>query len=300
MRTEEEMFHIIIHAAETDDRVLAVYMKGSRANPNVPRDIYQDFDIMYVVKETESFREDLSWMEPFGKVILKQEQDDDFGYGERFGLRGNYDQIYSWLLMFEDGNRIDIGVETEEAMRKGNNRNKLFVPLLDKTGCLPELPAPTDEEFHVKKPGERRFRGCCNEFYWSLCDVVKGILRDELPFAMSTYYSGPHQMLEIMLGWYVGGRTDYAVSCGKLNKYFRRYLPEKIYLLYLQTFPDSSYEHFRQAIKAACRLFRETAVSVAEDLEGTYPEEYERGFQQYVEIMKFMKRDEVQDCWENS
>ena len=30
MRTEEEMFHIIIHAAETDDRVLAAYMKGSR------------------------------------------------------------------------------------------------------------------------------------------------------------------------------------------------------------------------------------------------------------------------------
>ena len=74
MRTEEEMFHIIIHAAETDDRVLAAYMKGSRANPNVPRDIYQDFDIMYVVKETESFRTDLSWMEPFGKVILKQER----------------------------------------------------------------------------------------------------------------------------------------------------------------------------------------------------------------------------------
>lgn len=83
MRTEKEMFHIVINTARSDDRVLAAYLKGSRANPNVPRDIYQDFDIMYVVTETESFRADLSWMDPFGKVILKQEQDDVFGYGDR-------------------------------------------------------------------------------------------------------------------------------------------------------------------------------------------------------------------------
>ena len=147
MREESEMYDIIIRTAESDDRVLAAYLKGSRANPNAHKDICQDFDIMYVVKETESFRTDLSWMEPFGKVILKQEQDDAFGYGERFKIQDHYDETYSWLLLFEDGNRIDIGVETLEAVQKGSNRNKLFVPLLDKTGCLPQLPPPTDEEF---------------------------------------------------------------------------------------------------------------------------------------------------------
>ena len=147
MRAESEMYDIIIRTAESDDRVLAAYLKGSRANPNAHKDICQDFDIMYVVKETESFRTDLSWMEPFGKVILKQEQDDAFGYGERFKIQDHYDETYSWLLLFEDGNRIDIGVETLEAVQKGSNRNKLFVPLLDKTGCLPQLPPPTAEEF---------------------------------------------------------------------------------------------------------------------------------------------------------
>ena len=147
MRAESEMYDIIIRTAESDDRVLAAYLKGSRANPNAHKDICQDFDIMYVVKETESFRTDLSWMEPFGKVILKQEQDDAFGYGERFKIQDHYAETYSWLLLFEDGNRIDIGVETLEAVQKGSNRNKLFVPLLDKTGCLPQLPPPTDEEF---------------------------------------------------------------------------------------------------------------------------------------------------------
>lgn len=285
MRTEKEMYQIIMDTARTDDRVLAAYLKGSRTNPHVPGDIYQDFDIMYVVKETESFCSDLSWMAPFGKIILKQEQKDAFGYGDRFGLRSHYDQSYSWLLLFEDGNRIDIGVETEEVMREGRNRNKLFLPLLDKTGCLPRLPASTDEDFYVRKPTEEEFQGCCNEFFWSLCDVAKGIFRDELPFAMTTYYTQSHHMLEIMLGWYIGSRTDYSVSCGKLNKYFRRYLPDEVYSEYLQTFPGSSYDHFWKAIEASCRLFHETAVRTGECLGFVYPEDYGQGFRKYAETM---------------
>lgn len=150
MRNENEMLEAIINTAKSDDRVFAVYLKGSRANPNAPKDIYRDFDIMYVVKETESFIKGTSWLNKFGKIVLKQEQNDCFGYGERFGIRNNYDESYSWLLLFEDGNRIDIGVEVLKVMEEGRNRNKLFVPLLDKIRCLPKLSPPTDEDFYIK------------------------------------------------------------------------------------------------------------------------------------------------------
>ena len=116
--------NLIIHTAEVDDRVLAAYLKGSRTNPHAPKDRYRDFDVMYVVRETESFISDPAWLNGFGDIMLRQEQDDG----------------YSWLLLFEDGSRIDIGVETVPAMEKGKNRNRLFLPLLDKVGCLPQLP----------------------------------------------------------------------------------------------------------------------------------------------------------------
>lgn len=286
MRTDTEMMDLIIDTAKKDDRVLAAYLKGSRANPKVPKDRYQDFDIMYVVKETESFLSDPAWLKTFGTIILKQEQDDDFGYGERFGIRSHYEESYSWLLLFEDGNRIDIGVETISAMKKGSNRNKLFVPLLDKAGCLPKLPLPTDEDFYVTPPTAKNFKGCCNEFFWCLCDVVKGIARDELPFAMTTYHVLVRSMLEKMLGWYIGSRTDYSVSCGKLNKYFKKYLPEECYLQYLQIYSDSSYENFWKSIDSACNLFHQTALLVAETLGYPYPQEDEEGFLRYVEMIK--------------
>lgn len=59
---------------KNDTRILAAYLKGSRTNPNVPKDIYQDFDVLYVVKETESFITDTTWQNTFGNIILMQEQ----------------------------------------------------------------------------------------------------------------------------------------------------------------------------------------------------------------------------------
>ena len=42
MRTEQEMYDLIVGTAKADERIRAVYMNGSRTNPNVPRDIFQD------------------------------------------------------------------------------------------------------------------------------------------------------------------------------------------------------------------------------------------------------------------
>lgn len=41
MRTEREMTALILGVAERDSRVRAVFMNGSRANPNAPRDIFR-------------------------------------------------------------------------------------------------------------------------------------------------------------------------------------------------------------------------------------------------------------------
>lgn len=220
MRSETEMMELILEGARQDQRVIAAYLKGSRTNPNVPKDPYRDFDVMYVVTETESFRRDTRWLDRFGTILLKQEQGDELGFGERFGLRDCFDQLYSWLLLFDDGNRIDIGVETVEHMERGATRNKLFLPLLDKVGCLPQLPPPSDEDFHVKAPAEKRYQGCCNGFFWSLCDVVKGCMREELPYAMAVYHTQARPMLEQMLEWYVGCETGFSLSCGKRTAFF--------------------------------------------------------------------------------
>lgn len=48
MRNEKERFDLILGVAERDERIRAVYINGSRTNPNVPKDMFQDYDIVYV------------------------------------------------------------------------------------------------------------------------------------------------------------------------------------------------------------------------------------------------------------
>ena len=49
------MLDLIINTAKEDERIRAVIMNGSRVNPHVKRDCFQDYDIMYVVKDIQSF-----------------------------------------------------------------------------------------------------------------------------------------------------------------------------------------------------------------------------------------------------
>ena len=106
MRNEEQMYALIMDTAKADARILAVYMNGSRTNPNVPKDLFQDYDIVYVVRKTKSFIEDRDWIHRFGTVLYMQYPDEHPDYPND---RENH---YGWLMQFEDGVRIDLTVQT--------------------------------------------------------------------------------------------------------------------------------------------------------------------------------------------
>ena len=44
MRSENEMYNLILEIAKNNVRIKVVYMNGSRINENVPKDMFQDYD----------------------------------------------------------------------------------------------------------------------------------------------------------------------------------------------------------------------------------------------------------------
>ena len=76
MRDEKEMLGLIIETARLDERIKAVWMNGSRANPHAKRDLFQDYDIVYLVEETKPFYEDASWIDRFGERLYAQRPDE--------------------------------------------------------------------------------------------------------------------------------------------------------------------------------------------------------------------------------
>jgi aminoglycoside 6-adenylyltransferase len=68
MRSEEEMVERILNIAQNDERIRAVSLNGSRANPNARRDIFQDFDIVYMVTDVDAFKSDSAWIQQYSSI----------------------------------------------------------------------------------------------------------------------------------------------------------------------------------------------------------------------------------------
>lgn len=277
MRTEKEMFNLILNAAEKDSRIRAVYMNGSRTNPNVMKDIYQDYDIVYVVNDFETFTGDNSWIDIFGdRLILQMPEAMRYPSG---------DGHFTWLMLFTDGNRIDLTLIPIQKLDLIGN-DSLSITLLDKDGILPSFPVSCDKDYLVKPPSKLFYQSCCNNFWWCLQNVAKGIARDELPYAMLMYHNVVQQELHDMISWYIGIITDFHVSVGKMGKFFKKYLPAEIYEQYLLTYSDSDYNNMWKAIMIACDMFSSLALKVAEYFSYTYNKQDEENMRKYMNNIK--------------
>jgi len=146
----------------------------------------------------------------------------------------------------------------------------LTLPLLDKDNCLPAIPAPSDIDYHVTKPTEPLYLSCCNDFWWCLQNVAKGIWRNELPYAQQMFEHVIRPRLDEMISWWVGTKHDFQVSIGKMGKYMEKYLPASYWGMYKETYADRSYENMWNAVFTTCKLFKVLAQDVAEYFQFTY------------------------------
>nr|WP_312984058.1 aminoglycoside 6-adenylyltransferase [Clostridioides sp.] len=226
MRTEKEMMELILKVAEKNERIRAVYLNGSRTNPNITKDIFQDYDIVYVVDETLAFIKDKNWIDIFGQRLYMQLPDE---LDKELGLNVNLEQCYGYLIQFADGNRLDLRLMNLDYAREQILNDKLAIILSDKDNLLPSIPISTDIDYWVKRPTEIQFGACCNEFWWCLNNVSKGMWREEILYVMDTLDSTIRVELKKMLTWNVGMQTDFSVSVGKSGKFLNKYLQKDLW-----------------------------------------------------------------------
>ncbi|MEC0371320.1 aminoglycoside 6-adenylyltransferase [Paenibacillus chibensis] len=285
MRTQSEMMDLILNVAAKDERIRAVGMNGSRTNPNAPADPFQDYDIVYLVTEMDTFLQNPSWVEVFGDRIIMQTPEEMSMFPPTLGDR------FSYLMLFTDGNRIDLMLVPMSEKETYCREDKLTVILLDKDQALPEVAVPTDVDYWVGRPSAAFFADCCNEFWWVSTYVAKGLWRKEFLYAQDHLQKVMRPMLIQMLEWQVGIQTDFSVSTGKNGKYLQNYLTKQSWNELLTTYPGGSYEDVWKALFATCRLFRSTAHFVAEHFGFDYPEEDDHQVTTYLKRVQSLPSD---------
>ena len=285
MRTEQEMMELIIGTAKKDDRIRAVIMYGSRTNPNVKKDILQDYDIVYVVRDIGSFTSDHGWVDIFGERIMMQMPED------HVLPPAQNDGRYIYLMQFTDGNRIDLTLIPVEKREELLVSDSLSVLLLDKDGLLGEFKPPCDRDYWIRRPSEKEYVDICNEFWWICMNVAKGLWRNELPYAMFMHEQVNRNVLITMLEWYIGIKTDFGQSAGKHGKYMKDFLDAGEWKEYTATYSDAKLDNVWRALFAMCSLFQKTAIYVGDQLGFEYPAEDDRKVTEYLYKIKRMSRE---------
>lgn len=264
MRTEKQMLDLVLKVANGNHRVRAVCMNGSRTNPTVPKDPFQDFDIVYIVDNMKSFLNEPDWVDIFGERIIMQTPEDSSLFPSTLGGR------FSYLMLFADGNRIDLTLIPIDEKESYFQEDGLTLVLLDKDGNFPHVPPSTDKEYWVKKPTAEQFADCVNEFWWVSTYVVKGLWRQEILYAID-HMNIVRAMLLKMLEWNVGIKTEFSLSVGKNSKYLKQYLDEHTWEKLLETYPNGEYDQVWRALFSMTALFERVDLEVGKQLDFCYP-----------------------------
>ncbi|MEL0345340.1 aminoglycoside 6-adenylyltransferase [Streptococcus pneumoniae] len=272
MRTETEMLDVILKTAETL-QVTAVAMSGSRTNSQAPQDKFQDYDVVYVVENLDELITDLSWLDQFGKRIIEQEVD----LGQR----------RLFLMLFEDGNRIDLTLCPKENIKEWVDSESKFIVLEDEKGLF-ESYSPSPKRFWIHPATETDFKNSCNEFWWVSAYVVKGICRNQFIYATDHLYGICQQELLKILAWQVASDRG-AVDIGKNYKYIFHYLPAEKENEFSNLLDFSSLDKITQSLLATMQLFHREAQRLAQKMGFNYDREVAEKMIQYAEerVKKF-------------
>ena len=125
---DDKMMDLILRIAEFL-KVEAVALSGSRTTTDSPKDEFQDYDVVYIVEDLEDLISDLSWLDQFGMRLIEQHN--------VLGHRRLY------LMLFEDGNRIDLTLCPKECIQEWVDSEANFEVIKDDKGLFESyLPSP--------------------------------------------------------------------------------------------------------------------------------------------------------------
>lgn len=273
MRSEQQMYDLILGYANSREDIRAVILNGSRANPNRISDPFNDFDIVYLTQDVASYKDkplNKDYGEAlFGDMLVFERTDE----GELFN--DHFPDFVCYLMQFADGNRIDLTVADIKNYKQYCFGDGLAVVLLDKDNALPKLPPQDESAYYITPPTQQLFYECRTEFWWVSPYISKGLWRGQLLYAYE-HVGIVREMLMQMLKWYAGALHGFEITVGKKGDKLAALLPADLWTAYLKTFPRCEEEDIWRVLYAMGTLFTKVSKLVAEHFNFTIEDEYDR------------------------
>ena len=265
-RNQEQMLRLVLQVAE-NIQVDAVAMSGSRTDTKAPKDEFQDYNVVYIVESLDGLLADLTWLDQFGKRIIEQ--------------HNVLDHRRLYLILFEDGNRIDLTLCPKVHIKEWVDSEADYTVLKDEKGLF-ESYTTNPQRYWTNPASPIDFEKACNEFWWVLAYVVKGICRKQAIYATDHLYGICQQELLKVLAWRVAADKG-TIDIGKNYKYLFNYLPAEKEKEFSNLLDFSSLDKITQSLYATIELFHQEAQILAQKMGFDYDKEVAEKMIKYAE-----------------
>lgn len=280
------MLSLILGFAEDDERIRAVVMNGSRVNPNVVPDPFQDYDIASFVTDVAPFRNAGYVLPRFGEAIVVEQP--LIGPWPPDDADGSY---HNYNIQLTDGNRIDLSFYSVDTL-PNRLTDSLTAVLLDKDGRIAPLPHPNESSYFINQPTAELYSGCCEGFYFALgSHIPKTIWRRNLPLLKYSIEGWLRETVVMMLGWEAGIRSGWEQSIGKNGTRLPFLLHADVWREYERTYVGADYGELWESLFVFHRVFGESARFVAAERGYRFPHETAAKVRAFLEHVRALPAD---------
>lgn len=212
--------------------------EGSRNNPRVPADDWQDLDATYFTTDVSQFNF-TDWCQAFGRPVMVQHNHDDlWGTGHPWDI---------YLVQLAGHRRIDLKIAPVTDIPDYLDCDALNTLVWDRTHVLgPQH--PNDRDHYLTMPFDDLFADSLNEFYWCLGDVVKALARQNLVAAneMNNQHVRPELLRN--LAWVVGSQHQGGYNPGADYRFLAQELPTDVRQSLAASYQQGSLKEIRQMV----------------------------------------------------
>jgi len=252
--------------AEHVDDIRAILIVGSQARQVKPADEHSDLDLSLYVTGNHHQNSDsyLAWMREFAPVWMILDE--------------HHDDTQSWLILYQDGIKVDFSVTPISVLRPlidehylWDDQQRGYIILLDKDRLTVQLPDPTPfVPPPYTPPTQAQFIKCIEGYFYGAVYLAKQLTRGNLWKAKWADQMQQTMLLE-MLEWHAHAAHHTPVDTYYRGDFMREWVSETTWQDLHRVFAHFDAEDSWKALLASLHLFSRLTEETAVKLGYAYP-----------------------------
>ncbi|OFI46298.1 hypothetical protein BG262_04590 [Floricoccus penangensis] len=236
-----------------------VALNGSRVNTEVTPDKFQDYDLVFFTNDIAKYRDNPSFLERFGKIMIMTEPD---GEGQAGPLMYPNKEGYTYLVQYEDGNRLDLQIMDMSLLKNYPTEDSLTKIIFDKKGLIESEIIPNARDYYLIKPSQLEIENSVKEFYWQFNNVLKANLRGQFLYSQEIL-NLVRDELNLLISWDIGFEYGFERNLGKANNKILDFIDMEDARLLKESYDTSS----EQKIFSALRTLKNLEIKYLKELD---------------------------------